>query len=286
MKVNGGECPSLETIGAFVDGRFKDREREVIADHLASCETCYFVFSEAARTRVTAPLDAARGRRPASNVRTFVPRVTGRWVAGLAAAAMIVLAVNVWSPFGPAADERALGHLVAAVGTARTFDARLTGGFAYAPVRGPVRGPNDTANLPPDVRIAIAEIDKQFAARPIVATAALIGGDTTRAISILEASVQAEPTNPKLLSDLSAAYLVLAQRHNTQADASRALALANRALENDRLMPEALFNRALALEVSGLREDARAAWQAYLTIDDRSGWADEARARLRILATP
>jgi hypothetical protein len=285
MKLTGGECPSLETIGAFVDGRFKDREREVIADHLASCETCYFVFSEAARTRVTATASNVR-QGYGGQVRTFVPRVSGRWVAGLAAAAMIVLAVNVWSPFGPAADERALGHLVAAVGTARTFDARLTGGFAYAPVRGPVRGPNDTANLPPDVRIAIAEIDKQFAARPIVATAALIGGDTTRAISILEASVQAEPTNPKLLSDLSAAYLVLAQRHNTQADASRALALANRALENERLMPEALFNRALALQVLGQTDEARAAWTAYLTIDDRSGWADEARARLRILATP
>jgi hypothetical protein len=287
MKVNGGECPSLETIGAFVDGRFKDRERAVIADHLASCETCYFVFSEAARTRVTATASNVRLRHGyGGQVRTFVPRVSGRWVAGLAAAAMIVLAVNVWGPFGPAADQRALDELVTAVGTARTFEARVTGGFAYAPVRGPVRGPNDASNLSPDVRIAIAEIEKQFAARPIAATAALIGGDTTRAISILEASVEAEPTNPKLLSDLSAAYLVLAQRNNTEADAARALALANRALENERLLPEALFNRALALQVLGQTGEARAAWTAYLTIDDRSGWADEARARLRILATP
>ena len=49
-------------------------------------------------------------------------------------------------------------------------------------------------------------------------------------------------------------------------------------------MPEALFNRALALQMSGMTDDARTAWQAYLTIDDRSGWADEARARLRILS--
>ena len=60
MKVNGGTCPSLETIGAFVDGRFEDREREAIADHLASCETCYFVFSEAARTQVVAQPKAER----------------------------------------------------------------------------------------------------------------------------------------------------------------------------------------------------------------------------------
>jgi hypothetical protein len=277
MKVNGGTCPSLETIGAFVDGRFKDREREVVADHLASCETCYFVFSEAARTRV--------GAQPKGEVVAFTPRrMTWRLTAGLAAAATIVLAVNLWGPRGNG-DQQALDQLVAAVGTTRTFDARLTGGFAYAPVRGPVRGSSDT-NLSPDVRIAIAEIEKQHAAEPIAATAALVAGDPGRAISILEAASRARPNDAKILSDLSAAYLTQATLTNNTADASRALAAANRALEIERLMPEALFNRALALQMSGQTEDARAAWQAYLTIDDRSGWADDARARLRILSNP
>jgi hypothetical protein len=275
MTVNGGTCPSLETIGAFVDGRFKDRERETIADHLATCETCYFVFAEAARTRVNTQSKGA--------VVPFRPRrMTWQVMGGLAAAATIVLAVNLWGPRG-GGDRQALDDLVAAVGTARTFEARLTGGFAYAPVRGPVRGPNDTANLSPDVRIAIAEIEKQHPAEPIAATAALVGGDAGRAIRILEAASKANPDDAKILNDLSAAYLTQASLTNNTADASRALAMANRALEIDRLMPEALFNRALALEASALREDARAAWQAYLTIDDRSGWADEARARLRIL---
>jgi len=278
MKVNGGTCPSLETIGAFVDGRLMDRERETIADHVASCEACYFVFSEAARTRVTAQ---AKGE-----VIQFPPRRMTWKVAmsGLAAAAMILLAVNVWYPFGANGDEQALEQLVAAVGTARTFDARLTGGFAYAPVRGPVRGSNDTANLSPDVRIAIAEIEKQHAAQPIAATAALISGDPNRAISILEAASKANPTDAKILSDLSAAYLTQASVTSNTEAAPRALAMANRALEIDRLMPEAMFNRALALQTIGQIDDARTAWQAYLTIDDRSGWADEARTRLRILS--
>lgn len=278
MKVNGGTCPSLETIGAFVDGRFKDREREVVADHLASCETCYFVFSEAARTRVAA--------QPRAQVVTFMPRrMSWQVMTGLAAAASIVLALNVWGPFGADTDRRALDQLVTAVGTARTFDARLTGGFAYAPVRGPVRGANDANNLSPDVRIAIAEIEKQFAAEPIAGAAALIAGEPGRAIAILETASQTNPTDAKILSDLAAAYLVRAGITGDTADASRALAMANRALEIERLMPEALFNRALALQMSGLNEDARTAWQAFLTIDDRSGWADDARARLRILST-
>jgi tetratricopeptide (TPR) repeat protein len=276
MKLNGGTCPSLETIGAFVDGRFKDREREVIADHLASCETCYFVFSEAARTRVAA--------QPQAEVVQFTPRrITWRIAAGLAVAASLVLAVNVWQSSGPDAEERAFTNLVAAVGTARTFEPRVTGGFAYAPVRGPVRGAN-TVELSPDARIAIAEIEKQFAARPIAGIAALVAGDPNRAIPILEKAAGDNPNDAKLLNDVSAAYLVLAERDNSKDAASHALAMANRALEIDRLMPEALFNRALALQLSGLNEDAKAAWQAFLTIDDRSGWADEARTRLRILS--
>jgi hypothetical protein len=151
MKVNGGTCPSLETIGAFVDGRLMDRERETIADHVASCEACYFVFSEAARTQVVA--------KAKSNLVSFPPRRITWQVAmsGLAAAAMILLAVNVWYPFGANGDQQALEQLVAAVGTARTFDARLTGGFEYAPIRA-VRGVNDSADLSPDIRIAIAEL--------------------------------------------------------------------------------------------------------------------------------
>jgi tetratricopeptide (TPR) repeat protein len=277
MKVNGGTCPSLETIGAFVDGRLMERERETIADHLASCEACYFVFSEAARTQVVG--------KEKGNVVPFPPRrVTWQMaISGLAAAAMILLAVNLWYPFGANGDERALTNLVTAVGTARTVEPRLTGGFAYAPVRGPVRGANDI-NLSPDIRIAIAEIEKQYAAKPVAATAAIISGDTNHAIDILEANSQLRPNDPKILSDLSAAYLARAARSNSTDDASRALTAANRALEIDRLMPEALFNRALALQMLGKIDDARIAWQAYLTIDDRSGWADEARARLRILS--
>ena len=274
MKLNGGTCPSLETIGAFVDGRFKDREREVIADHLSSCETCYFVFSEAARTRVVA-------EKPQAEIVPFTPRrMTWRIAAGLAAAATIVLAVNVFGPFSANGDERALAQLVAAVGTERTVEPRLIGDFAYAPMRGPVRGANDVT-LSPDVRIAIAEIEKQFAAKPVAATAAIISGDTNQAILLLEAQSRLRPNDPKILSDLAAAYLA---RTGSTDDVSRALSAANRALEIDRLMPEALFNRALALQMSGKTGDARIAWQAYLTIDEHSGWADEARARLRILS--
>jgi tetratricopeptide (TPR) repeat protein len=274
MTLNGGACPSLETIGAFVDGRFTERERDVVADHLASCEACYFVFVESSRLRAAAPTT------------TVIPfqrrRSTWRIAAGLAAAATLVLSVNLYNA-RRGSDAAALAELVAAAGTTRTVEPRLTGGFAYAPVRGPVRGPNDV-ELSPDTRIAIAVIEKQFATRPVAGTAALIGGDSDRAIMILEASAQLRPDDPKILSDLAAAYLARASRSNSSEDVSRALAAANHALEFNRLLPEALFNRALALQMSGQTGDARIAWQAYLGVDDQSAWASEARARLRILS--
>ena len=126
-------------------------------------------------------------------------------------------------------------ELVTAVGTARTFEPRLTGGFAYAPVRGPVRGANDAANLSPDVRIAIAEIEKQHAAKPVAATAAIVSRRrrTARSASSKPSRGCARTTR-RSSATLSAAYLARAERTNSDEDASRALAAANRALEIDR----------------------------------------------------
>jgi hypothetical protein len=86
-----------------------------------------------------------------------------------------------------------------------------------------------------------------------------------------------------VLSDLAAAYLVRARDKSQSEDLSKALAAANRALTADRSLREIWFNRAKALEWLSMPREAREAWQSYLTIDDRSGWADEARAHLRSL---
>ena len=41
-------CPDLETIAAYLDDRLAARDRGTVTEHLSSCESCYFVFSEAA----------------------------------------------------------------------------------------------------------------------------------------------------------------------------------------------------------------------------------------------
>jgi hypothetical protein len=52
MTHNDDECPDLETVAAFLDGRLRGQERVRVTAHLANCEDCYVVFSEAAQSTV------------------------------------------------------------------------------------------------------------------------------------------------------------------------------------------------------------------------------------------
>jgi anti-sigma factor RsiW len=63
-------CPDLETLAGYLDGRLTERERADIAAHVAGCETCYFVFTEAAQTRAS---DRARAELDANVVPAPTP---------------------------------------------------------------------------------------------------------------------------------------------------------------------------------------------------------------------
>ena len=289
-------CPDLETLAGYLDGRLTERERANIAAHVAGCETCYFVFTEAAQTRAS---DRARAETDASASPELMPATAKWWLtpkvmwssaAGLAAAAALVVAIG--TGFLPSArgDSAELRALVAAVGTDRAIEGRLTGGFAYGPLRSATRGADPLTPLPsPDVRIAAAELEKANAdGRSAEALrergiAALVIGEWDRGVAALEEAASGRPTDARVQTDLSAAYLARATRTSRDEDLSRALAAANQAVNANRMLPEALFNRAFALERLSMPIEASDAWRAYLTIDDRSGWADEARSHLRTL---
>ncbi len=81
-----------------------------------------------------------------------------------------------------------------------------------------------------------------------------------------------------LLSDLSAAYYVRAQRRNRPADLLRALDAAGRAVAAAPTLLEAKFNRALAEEALDLDHQAIASWSELQKID-RTQWGVEAGER-------
>jgi CHAT domain-containing protein/tetratricopeptide (TPR) repeat protein len=109
------------------------------------------------------------------------------------------------------------------------------------------------------------------------------GADTTAdaAVQGLRRAVDLAGDSVPLLVDLSAAYLVRAERTLNSKDLVVALESAERALLRDPRNVPALFNKALALEWMGVHEQAAKAWAAYLRVDSTSEWAAEARRRSR-----
>ena len=271
-------------LATFLDGRLTESERDSVAAHLTTCEACYAVVLAATQTRPS--LVDLSAPRPWYQSR----RVMWNAAAGLAAAATLVIAVRLGVMPGQRTSETELQALVAAVGTERPIEPRLTGGFAYAPIQTFRSRPASTIEtLSPDVQIAVSRIEKKTAVEDTAVAlhlrgiATLLAGNVDMAIVFLEQAVGRDPGDARIQNDLATAYLVRAKRAGESGDVSRALATANRAVDADRTLAEARFNRAYALELLGMTAEARDAWHSYLTIDDRSGWADEARARLREL---
>ena len=118
--------------------------------------------------------------------------------------------------------------------------------------------------------------------RATLAVLNLARGEAETAVSRLRNAQKAAPSDPRFLNDLAAALLAL---HQAQGDPWAALEAVERAAQSDLLEPSpaARFNLALALERSGARARAIAAWKRYLDLDSRSSWAGEAEARLGAL---
>jgi tetratricopeptide (TPR) repeat protein len=290
MKLVAIDCPELETIAAYLDDRLTERERTRITAHLPDCETCYFVMSEVTQMRGS---DAAVMNEEADVEQRRkwwrrLPVSTKMWSAAAVLVTAASLLLGVGAGIIPlAGDSSDLRAVVAAVGTNRSFEPRMSGGFVYGPVRGPARGV-EGAPASPDVRIAVASIEKGATRRRTpqhlheLGIAYLVTGDMPRAIVTLEDAAN-RTNSARGASDLAAAYLVRGVRENSPEDVSLALALATLAVQRDASLREALFNRAFALDQLSMFDAARQAWQEYLKLDNESGWAAEARIHLQRL---
>jgi len=255
-------------------------------EHIARCSECYEVFSETVQFGL-AESPSASVRRPAFGWPAF------KVAAGLAAAAVLVLAIGVSQYPGrfhrtPAAP---VTELAEAMGTRRFVEPRLTGGFQHGRLI-TLRSSDTPRGLDaqsPAVLAAVARIREQAEgdtspeALGALGITYLVSGDAGASVKALESASAQKPDDPRLLSDLAAAYLVRAAQADEPADIPKALEMAERAIALKDAPPEAWFNRALALERLHLVDAARKAWGDYLERDSTSGWADEARQHLEVL---
>ncbi len=271
-----GAHPDLRLLAAHAERRLLGDEAARMDEHVAGCSECYEVFAETVQFGLAEADEAPvtfRGR-PLS------------WI-GLAAAAVLVTALGLWVP--RAGFQRAPGPLVAqlaeAMGDRRFLEPRLTGGFRHGRLITMRSGetPHGLDAQSPAVLGAVARIRERAQGDPspealgALGVTYLVSGDVTAAVEALEAASARKPDDPRLLSDLSAAYLARAAQSDEPADVPKALESAERAMALKDAPPEAWFNRALALERLRAVEAARKAWEDYLRRDSSSGWADEAR---------
>jgi CHAT domain len=265
-------CPEAETLAAFAEGNLKRREIPDLLAHLDVCPIC------------TAALEGAN-QRLASQTRS-----RPLWLASAAAVFLLVAGVSGWwlrDRWLPAPTSR----LVAlAPRDGRTVETRLTGGFVWAPYRGPMRASESQGDagqykLAGEVGELLEKAERDPSPRTQQAAGAglVLVARARDAAARLRAAAAKEPSNAKIWNDAGAAEYAAALHANEPSRYAEALAALDRALALEPELAEALFNRALTLERLGLTSAAREAWKRYLRIDATSAWAAEARNHLQRL---
>jgi tetratricopeptide (TPR) repeat protein len=256
--------PEAEDLGRFVEGTLDDPERTTIVDHIADCDDCRMVV-----------VDAAEFIEPAKTE-------SHNWWVAIAASLIVVAAIGVFA-YRQLRDplekvERDYAQL-----PNRPSDARLSG-FPFVP-RVTLRGSGDEKDLNLEIMqgeaaelTTLAGDDaKSLHTRGIALL--LSDDDPAKSIPVLQAAADRDPNNATYQSDLAGA-LITASRNPAMLE--KAVAVCDRALRIDPRLPDALFNRAVALRLLDSPE-AAAAYERYLGVDSTSPWAAEVRRNLELL---
>jgi CHAT domain-containing protein/tetratricopeptide (TPR) repeat protein len=163
----------------------------------------------------------------------------------------------------------------------------LSGGFLHSP-------PSFQANTSLSkesgaiTRAVETEAQKNPSAQALadLALLELLDKAPEKAVPLLERASSLEGKNAFIWSDLAAAYIARFQKIGSPYDLVLALGVADRAVQAGPGIPEALFNRALALEKLFLFEDAIPAWKSYVAHEEDREWASEGLRHLDELSQP
>jgi tetratricopeptide (TPR) repeat protein len=254
--------PEAEDLGRFVEGTLEDPERAAIVDHIADCDDCRMLI-----------VDAAEFIEPAK-----VERHSNTWWMGIAASLMLVVAIGTLTYRQVRDREGDIKKEYAGL-SRRPLQGRLSG-YEYVPYR-VNRGGEDESDTQLDIvkgkAAGLMELRGDDAKTLHAKGIGFLFGDDDKkkAIPLLQAAAKADPNNPRYQSDLAAAMIAAAGDDRSML--ASALAACDRALRIDPHSPDALFNRAVALQDLGRDDEAIAAYDRYLAGDSSSQWAAEAR---------
>jgi CHAT domain-containing protein/Tfp pilus assembly protein PilF len=161
--------------------------------------------------------------------------------------------------------------------------------FDYAPKKEGTRGKNEAENL--DFLTAKAKATEASSKNPTAENFHELGrvflseNNFDESIKQFEKAVKLNPNIAKLNNDFGAALMEKGKlKEEGKLELfTRANELLEKAIQNDKSLKEAYFNRALIIELLNLQNQSKEAWENYLKLDSSSKWADEAREHLEKL---
>lgn len=255
---------SCEDAVAFLDGEIEEARADAFRFHLPDCEACQGRLERAFHLQAMlatayADVPPAAGL-PARTTRHTERRAAPRWamraMAVLVAPAAAMLALLVLGPRPASGDWTALGP-------SRELEVRVTYGPAdrYRPTDETMRGAEDGARQVPLRKVAALEARGDARG---VATLFLLSHDLKQA----EARLLSLPPSAERDADLAALAWA-------KGDPRRALELSAAALEKNPRLPQALWNRAVALRDLGRFQESASAFREVAALGE-PGWSDEA----------
>ena len=282
-------CPGDAIWTELASGLMAEPEAAQYLSHAARCDHCgpilrdyAAMFSEPVSSEEQLVLQSlststAKGRSEMAG------RITARksswrpWMYA-AAACLAGFGVFLWRALKPELGDFPLR----AYAESRTLELRFAGA-AYAPLNQQRGGGAEHSRAWLDGEAALAHLSAgqrdSIEALQAQGRLDLLGWRYPSAIAKLQRALDLSPDSNIILMDLASAYYERAEAEARDADRGVALDLLGRTL-NRTLQPEALFNRALLYESTGLIQQAIADWTRYLEIDPKGPWSNEARAHL------
>lgn len=247
-----------ETLAAFMEGTLEREELDTVTAHLAECEECRALIGEAAMFE-----QQEKG-------------VSRRWWMGVAAAVGVVVLLAPVPLVRQRWHDRELQaetqKLFASVPPQKRLFGRLTGQNVWRENRTNRGAENaDLQLLAAAAAVeAIAGTDESPQALRARAAALAYVKQTSAALDLLE-RIPPNERDAATWNDIAVLRMELGKPD--------AHAAAERALQSNPEMPEALFNRATALR---LENDPRAivAYERYLKADPTGEWAKDARVQI------
>lgn len=281
------EITEDEIIQDFVDGRLSEEEEKAFHEN--------FIITDERRkqinfARALRKLADKESKTQIEKKLSFFDSIRSFFFSPIPAVCFILLIVSaltlVWWNY-PRQSE-ILVALNKSQKNERPTDARISD-FDYAQKREGTRGKNESENL--DFLTAKSKATEAASKNPTAENFHELGrvflaeNNFDESIKQFEKAAKINPNIAKLNNDFGAALMEkgkLKDEGNLELY-TKANEFLEKAIQNDKDLKEAYFNRALVMELLNLSNQAKEAWENYLKFDSSSKWADEARERLKKL---